>query len=189
MTRIDVMLQRWRTRKAVRFIPEGGRVIDVGCSNALLYHSAPGLRAYVGIDPEPRASSLGAEMQIIKGSFPRDAPVDRRFDAITALATFEHIPPEEQPGFVQACFDRLDPGGVVILTVPDPLVDRILDVLEFLRLVEFGETHQHYGYQVSRTPEIFARGGFTLLHRSRFQLGLNNLFVFSKQGTDRPRAA
>jgi hypothetical protein len=39
---------------------------------------------------------------------------------------------------------------------------------------------QHYGYQPGQTGTLFAVGGLELVRAHKFQLGLNNLFVFRK---------
>ncbi len=40
---------------------------------------------------------------------------------------------------------------------------------------------EHYGFEPGDTAVIFAGPRFRLLHHSRFQLGLNHLYVFEKQ--------
>jgi hypothetical protein len=81
---------------------------------------------------------------------------------------------------VNACNDALVPGGRVVLTVPSPVVDRILDVLVFLRLVDGMSLEQHHGFEASETPTLFEREGMTMTLHERFQLGVNNLFVFQR---------
>jgi hypothetical protein len=57
-------------------------------------------------------------------------------------------------------------------------VDGILTVLKALLLVDGLSFEEHHGYRVSMTEEIFDSPTFHLAVRHRFQLGLNNLFVF-----------
>jgi hypothetical protein len=61
-------------------------------------------------------------------------------------------------------------------------VDWILAVLKFLRLIDGMSLEEHHGYQVKQTTAIFSAKSFRLLRRKRFQLGLNNLFVFERVG-------
>jgi hypothetical protein len=57
-------------------------------------------------------------------------------------------------------------------------VDRIIDVLRTLRLVEGMDIEAHHGFETEETPGYFARAGLRLLRHERFELGLNHLFVF-----------
>jgi hypothetical protein len=72
---------------------------------------------------------------------------------------------------------RLEHGGVLVATVPSPLVDHILHVLMFLRLIDGQEAHQHYGFVPKDLIKLF-EGNLRLVKHRKFQLGLNNLFVF-----------
>jgi hypothetical protein len=39
---------------------------------------------------------------------------------------------------------------------------------------------EHHGFAVEKTPSLFCAVGLELVRHERFQLGLNNLFVFRK---------
>ena len=68
----------------------------------------------------------------------------------------------------------------MIITVPSPFVDQILKVLTTLRLVHGMSVEEHHGYDIKQTAQIFSAPNFRLLSHERFQLGLNNLFVFER---------
>jgi hypothetical protein len=67
-----------------------------------------------------------------------------------------------------------------VVTVPHAAVDRILDVLIALRLVDGMAHEEHHGFEAASTPALFEAAGFTLTLCHRFQLGLNSLYVFAK---------
>jgi SAM-dependent methyltransferase len=183
MKAIDRMLQKWRISMVRPYIAPGSRVLDIGCADGELFRSIGCIGEGVGIDPDlhPSAISSGRAM-LLRGLFPHALPDDRPFDVITLLAVLEHVPPELQGELALACASYLKPGGHLVITVPAPAVDAILVGLRWLRLIHGMALEQHYGYDPSQTPAIFAVPGMELLHARRFQLGLNNLFVFKKTG-------
>ena len=95
------------------------------------------------------------------------------------LAVLEHFPEDAYAGLGANCARFLKPNGRLVITVPSPLVDRILVVLKGLRLVDGMSLEEHHGYDTTRTRTVF-EPRFRLIRHQRFQLGLNNLFVFEK---------
>lgn len=181
----DRVLQRWRIDKIRPYIPLQARILDVGSSEGELFLRLGGsLREGMGIDPELKADTSIHGMPLIAGFFPRDMPDVGPFDVITMLAVLEHFPPSEYADLSQGCARFLKPGGLLLITVPSPRVDHILAVLKFFRLIDGMSLEQHHGYDVTQTTEIFKRDGFRLKVHARFQLGLNNLFVFERTYTD-----
>ena len=125
------------------------------------------------------------KIQLVPGRFPHDLGEVGTFDVVTMLAVLEHVPPDEHTIIAQACANLLRPAGRLILTVPSPAVDRILAGLKFAHLIDGMSIEQHYGFDVRATPAIFTAQGFQLIKHERFQLGLNNLFVFRKSVEER----
>ncbi|HKB79420.1 MAG TPA: class I SAM-dependent methyltransferase [Thermoanaerobaculia bacterium] len=178
MTWLDRLLRDWRIRAARAWIPANARILDIGCGDGALLRAFAGRSASVtGIDPAADGAISGA--RLIRASFPKDLPAGiGPFDAITLLAMLEHVPESEQPEALAACAALLDPRGVVIVTLPSPWVDPILDALRALRLIDGMALEEHYGFDPRKAPRLFAAGGFECVARRRFQLGFNNLFVF-----------
>ena len=184
MKSLDYRLQSWRIDKAAAFIPAGSRVLDIGASDGVLFrHLGAKIAGGVGIDPDAEPSDDG-RVRLIRGFFPQDLDGETSFDAVTALAFFEHVPDEEQAAVARACFDVLRPGGRCILTIPAPAVDRILDVLIKIKVIDGMHEEEHHAYEPEQTGSIFGSAGFGFVARKRFQLGLNNLFVFERPGLD-----
>ena len=184
MKLIDRVLQRWRIAVAAPWIPAGAQVLDVGCADGALFTVLHGrIAGGVGIDPDaPSLERSG--VRLVRGRFPDDAP-DQRFDAITMLAVIEHLPESSYTAVGEAAARLLRDGGRLIATVPEPAVDRIVHLLQRLRLAAGMSLHEHHGFATARTRAIFEPAGFTLLRHRRFQLGLNNLFVFEREPMSR----
>jgi SAM-dependent methyltransferase len=183
MKALDRFIQRWRMRQAMRFIPENARVIDVGAHEGELFLAlGERLQRGFGIEPLRKEVLTTGNFTIVPGFFPAARPPAIGWDAVTMLAVLEHVPTKEQPALAAACHELLKPGGRVIITVPAKAVDYILNVLRFLRLIDGMSLEEHYGFEPADTERIFASPGFRLLHRSKFQAGLNHLFVFERVG-------
>ncbi len=185
MRLLDRIFQRWRIAKAGRYIFPGARVLDIGCGDGALFRCLDSIITEGwGIDPDLQRSLDRTRWKLIAGRFPRDLPEELAFDVITMLAVLEHIPPDKQSEFAVACARRLRAGGHLIITVPSPRVDRILWFLRGLRVIDARSLEEHYGFDPNDTPSLFSTAGLTLLVGKKFQLGLNNLFVFKQAGSD-----
>lgn len=183
MKALDRFIQRWRMRQAMRFIPHHARVIDVGAHQGELFRALGArLQQGYGIEPLQPAVLQGENYTVVPGFFPGVRPADAGWDAVTMLAVLEHVPAREQPALAAACHELLKPGGRVLITVPAKAVDHILAVLRFFRLIDGMSLEEHYGFEPADTERIFSAPHFRTLHRSRFQGGLNHLFVFERTG-------
>ena len=182
MNRLDRLLQDWRIGRAIRFVPLGSRVLDVGCHDGALFRRlGPGLREGIGLDPALAGPPDGDRYRLLPGSFPLDAPDEPgSFDAITMLAVLEHVPSDQQPSVAGTVHRLLKPGRP-----PDPD-----------RAVAPGRHHprrphaappaaRHGGraalrLRAGRRRAAVVGAGLTLVEHATFQLGLNHLFVFER---------
>lgn len=179
MKAIDRLLQRWRIHQAARHIRPGAAVLDIGCADGALFRIlGDRIGSGIGIDPDAPDSSVGSGVRLYRGYFPDALPDSRRFDVICLLAVLEHIPEQEQRALAAECARRLNPGGRVVATVPAPAVDHVLAILRRLRLIDGMSLEQHYGFVPAELPPRFQSAGLRLARHSRFQLGLNHVFVF-----------
>jgi 2-polyprenyl-3-methyl-5-hydroxy-6-metoxy-1,4-benzoquinol methylase len=182
LRRADRVIRSLRLRQVDRFLPAEARVLDVGCyDGALFARYADRIASGVGLDPLLASSGTRGKFRFVADGFPSDALKDERFDVITFLAVLEHVRATELAAWPDACNRLLAPGGVVVATVPSPRVDDILHVLIRLHLVEGMSVHEHHGFDPGRVPAAFASTTLSLVAQRRFELGLNNLYVFRKE--------
>lgn len=178
MRALDRFLQTWRIKKACFWVPAGAQVFDIGCHQGEMFESLRGrIGASQGIDPRaiPRQTDY---FTLINGNFPESSPAPATFDVITMLATLEHVMEPEK--FASSCAQVLRSGGRLIATVPSPVVDLILEALIAVKLIDGMCAEEHHGFEPHHTIPLFEGVGLVLEHHSRFQFGLNHLFVFKK---------
>ena len=184
MKALDRYLQTWRLKKAAAHLRQEDKILDIGTHDGALFRFV-GTHGSIGIDPNLVETIPGTVAKFVRGYFPQDIDQTERFDAIVILAVIEHLDSDTQKQLASDCFRHLNEGGKVVVTTPSPMVDTILDILFFLRIIDgMGGTHDdHYGFDPADTVPVFEGAGFTLDQATRFQLGLNNLFVFRKPST------
>jgi hypothetical protein len=181
MKALDIYLQKVRINKARKYINKGDSVLDIGSVDGIMFESWKGyISKGLGVDPTLKTKITTDFYELYPGYFPDACPKGIQFNAITLLAVLEHIPTTEQKKLAQGCYDYLLPKGRLIITVPSPQVDQILEILLKLRLIEGMSLEEHYGYKPEDTEQIFAAPLFKLIQKEKFQLGLNNLFVFER---------
>ncbi len=112
---------RTRLERYERFLPRGGRLLDVGCGAGLfaaLARDDRGLAA-IGLEPDPAMRDwAGRELglEVCAGSF-GDGSVEGRFDVVSAFHVVEHL--HDQAAFFGFVRRHLEPGGVLLVEVPD----------------------------------------------------------------------
>ncbi|MBI5944975.1 MAG: methyltransferase domain-containing protein [Chloroflexi bacterium] len=176
----DYLIQAWRMSVASRWIVRNSRVLDIGCHQGEFFeYLAKKISPSVGIDPLLEREGTQGSHELLKLILDGQLPFpDDSFDAVVLLATIEHM--QNKSVVAKESFRLLRPGGRVVITVPSLMVDKILDVLVILRLVDGMSLEEHHGFMPDELPKIFMREGFKPLAGRKFQFGLNNLFVFEK---------
>lgn len=165
---------------AARWIPEGSRVLDIGCHHGeFLEMLGEKIAPSVGIDPLYQERMDLMAHRILSMGFQKGLPFeDCSFDAIVLLATIEHM--QEKSAVAKEARRLLRAGGRVVVTVPSLLVDKILAILLFFRVVDGMSLEEHHGFSPDELPAIFIPEGFRLKRMQKFQFGLNNLYVFER---------
>jgi hypothetical protein len=157
---LDNYLRDVRIAKAEPFVGRGDVVVDVGCADGTMFERWGETIEYgYGVDPTLAQKREAPGYVLYPGHFP-DALPAVKCDLITMLAVLEHIPPDEQAKLGERCHEMLNPAR--------------------LRLVDGMSLEEHYGFEPEDTLGVFPPPLFRLLRRRRFQLGLNNLFVFER---------
>lgn len=107
--------------EVLKAIQSNGRVLDVGCANAFLLKSLGGQYETYGIEANRMAARVAelAGVKIIGNDILDLTLLDNYsgyFDAITAIAVFEHV--TDFKGAIEASLRLLKPDGVLIFEVP-----------------------------------------------------------------------
>ena len=178
---LDRLLRSWRIRKIRPYVRSGSTVLDIGCHDGALFSSlSDQISRGIGIDPTLVRSEAHGQFRFIADMFPSDLLRGERFDVITLLAVLEHVESSELPRWRESFEQLLVPGGLVVATVPSPRVDRVLDVLTRFRLVAGMSIEEHHGFDASRVPSLLSSRAIELMVHRRFELGMNNLYVFKR---------
>jgi len=180
MRRLDYFLQKWRYSVVDPFIPSGCDLLDIGgFDGSFLIRNYEKIRSGVCIDPHIEEKS-DDKIKFVKARIDGILPFpDDSFDVITMFAVYEHLG-EQRELITSESFRVCRKDGIVLLTVPSNAVDAILKILVNIRLIDGMSIEEHQHFEASETVRIFESAGFTLKRWSRFQMGLNNLFIFQK---------
>ena len=129
MNGIDRFLQRTRIDEARQWLPAHGHVLDIGCADGALFRRAgPQIQSGIGIDPDEPSAWPSGPYEFRRGRFPDALEGSDQFDAITMLAVIEHVSADMRKKWFETVTELLRPGGRLIITVPAPVVDRLLDI-------------------------------------------------------------
>jgi 2-polyprenyl-3-methyl-5-hydroxy-6-metoxy-1,4-benzoquinol methylase len=178
------LIRRLRNRAVRRFVPQGSRVLDVGCGqeNARLRSGVGVWRAdSLGIDLALREEFVGAaaSRQTVQ-QVAQDSPA--AFDAVVSLAVLEHLDRQDVIPFVESIRSCLRNGGRVFLTTPHRRSKWLLKFMAFrLHVISEEEIrdHKHY-FGRDELIELMESAGFTNVDYSVFQLGLNQRIVATR---------
>jgi len=184
MKLLDRMLQQQRIKRARHHVRSEDTVLDFGCFDGQLFKTLGHLMAGgIGIDSDPSIKDcfdgLGENFQFLSGGLElltrENLP---KVDLVVALAVIEHLHETQIRDFALRLADLVGPGGRMLLTIPHPLVDKIVDAGISLRLLAGQDIDSHHGLKPLAASNIIESSGWVLKSWNKFQLGLNNEFLF-----------
>jgi 2-polyprenyl-3-methyl-5-hydroxy-6-metoxy-1,4-benzoquinol methylase len=96
------------------------RVLDVGCATGYITEAIAAQGAEVtGVEVDPRSAAIarGRGLDIRTGTVDETLDRHERFDCILLADVIEHIADADR--FLESCLSHLEPGGHVVLSVPN----------------------------------------------------------------------
>lgn len=180
----DKILRYWRVTVALRHLPKcTDTVFDIGCDDSyLLKKLQPITKRQDGIDPRLHSGHIENNSELIKGYFPSSIhkkQLNGSYDVIFALAVFEHFLESDLRESAFTISKMLSKEGRLIVTVPHPFVDKILDLLVRMKLVDGQALDEHHEFDPGKLAFYFS-DFLELAAHKRFQFGLNNIYIFKK---------
>lgn len=123
--RVHVHIRWWSApfRRLVAFLPESGRVLEVGCGHGLFAAYAaldgPG-RSVVGVDIDGDKIAVGSAAtasvpNLDLGHVPDGVVPEGPWDAIAVVDVLYLLPPEAQDRLLTSAAARLAPGGRLVV--------------------------------------------------------------------------
>jgi ubiquinone/menaquinone biosynthesis C-methylase UbiE len=182
-TAFDRFVAWCRFRAAAPHIQSQSRVCDVGCGEGapFLHFVESRISSGVGLDEHAGKSTLekiSVRQADITAAFPLETA---HFDHVTMLAVLEHLTSPQN--VLCEAYRVLRPGGSLIMTWPNALVDPILEVLTRFKLVngEMGFDQHQPRIPLANLKEMLSGIGFSRIENGTFELGLNNWLVAHKE--------
>jgi 2-polyprenyl-3-methyl-5-hydroxy-6-metoxy-1,4-benzoquinol methylase len=107
---------------AVDAIPPGARVLDVGAGHGVFALLAAARRGATVVAVEPDVRKLGAALRhpSVRWVAGFDACIRGRFDAVALCDVLYRVPEAGRDPLLARLFDRLRPGGLLVLKEIDP---------------------------------------------------------------------
>ncbi|HLC76884.1 MAG TPA: class I SAM-dependent methyltransferase [archaeon] len=170
-----------RNKKVMKHIPDGVRMLDIGCgSDFYLLRGVSGrIKSGTGMDIAVknhteknltiRKARIGGRLPFKSGSF----------DTVTMIAFIEHI---TNPGkMLKECNRVLEKGGKIIITTPMPRARVFWEALVGMGMTEEKTTKEHVHYfSPEEIEKLLKDAGFRVLLSKKFEFGMNYMAVGKK---------
>lgn len=184
--KLEKLLRRFRLSRVLPHIQQGDVLLDVGCGweAKALRELAPRLSKGIGIDFKVEPHAVPSHIKLVATRFEADRwPVaDAECDKVIMLAVLEHIEPSLVGATLKNIRRALKPGGKLILTVPTPPAQPVLEFLSYkLGVINENEIRDHkLYYDRPLLEKTLANNGFRVELYKTFQLGMNSFCVAAR---------
>lgn len=125
----EIAHEHWHRYAFARGLAHGRRVLDVACGEGYGSGLLAAVAAeVVGVDIAPEAVAHAratyanvARLRFEAGSAAALPLADASVDMVVSFETIEHLPPDDQPRMIREIARVLTPGGIVVLSAPNPV--------------------------------------------------------------------
>jgi SAM-dependent methyltransferase len=145
---------RFRKATALAHVPPGAAVLDIGARDGGLKRYLPTDVRYQGIDITPEFAAPDILIRDISSGIPFP---DRSFDFTFCIEVLEHVP--NPFGTLSEIHRVLRPGGVLILSVPNPY--HVKEIIWNLFRIPDRQGHM-YGWTRQTMTRLGEMNGFRL---------------------------
>lgn len=170
-----------RFRAALPYVRPQARVCDIGCGLGAHFLRKAYSRISFGVGIDDQVALVPSEICFVRGNIALGLPFkENLFDHAIMLAVLEHLPRPEP--LLNDIYRILVPGGSLIMTWPQPLIDPALHLLHAVGFISREMESDEHQPRIP-TPKlitILTGIGFTDPQHRKFELGLNNLLVCRK---------
>ena len=171
------LLRRARAAQAVQHVK--GRVLDYGCGRGY-FSKFVNTHDYIGVDVNPRILKFARHLNPAHTFMEiRDLDMHERFDTIVSLAVIEHV--EDPIDFMNVLAARMNPGGRIVITTPEPWFEQLYERGASLHLFSRNAADEHESLLSRRRLSALAdASGLRMATYRRFLGGANQLAVYER---------
>lgn len=175
---LDNIIAYVRIAKVKKEIPNGSRLLDLGCgyNGDLLTSLKDYIREGGGID-----LSVNPKSNLKQGRVDAQLPfADKSFDVVTALAIIEHVNDPEM--MLSEILRVLKPSGMVLITTPSMAGKLPLELMAKLGIISREEISDHKRYYTRQSLILALKNaGFRSIRVNYFGIMYLNLFGKAKR--------
>ncbi len=171
-----------------------GDVLDIGCGGEYsLTHFLDAGQHYVGVDIQEeliqrlRQTKPSYEFHCIDVDRENElvSTINSQFDTVVLLAVIEHL--RHPQAVISQCRSLLKDGGTLIMTTPAVWGDKLVRFIEAALGVKHEEIEKYSPHLIIFNEQtlrnlLTSENKFSVRYYKRFELGLNQLIIASKEG-------